>query len=528
MAYPFLQHPFSRVPGVPGDNLHYIWKLWWFKYSLLDLHRSPFFAPQVMYPNGYPLALDEMTPSFTLLGVPLTALLGPTAAYSLLVWLSFPVAGIGMYLLAAQHGRDRWACFIAGLIFAFAPSHFGHAFGHLNLMGIAWAPFLLWATERTIATRRLTWAAAAGGFYALTALSSWYLAVIFGLGLLIYAPLRARAEGRSLRSPAAQWAIAVFALVALVPIAPFLQEYLRVTQTEHLVHPAGEAERWSASLADFFVPNPWHPLWGPALRTAMPRRGNWDETALTAGYTALLLAVLGWRRRRPNRAYLAVGAVGLVLALGPTLHVLQPSLGLPLPGRLLAELPFLRLMRATARFGALTLLATAGLAGFGFARLTENLGRRRRAVAGIAVSALVLFEFLAVPPMTTSTVPDPADRWLARQPGEFTVVWVPSRESWNAQHLLGSATHGKNLYGGFGTFLPATWLPFYGLLDRFPDPELVDFLVRECGVRYALVRPERYGPRWPETAEAIKRSPQLRLVHQADGTLIYELRSRGG
>ena len=45
MTYPLVTDIVHTVPGPPGDNFEYVYKLWSFKHSVLDLNRSPFFIP---------------------------------------------------------------------------------------------------------------------------------------------------------------------------------------------------------------------------------------------------------------------------------------------------------------------------------------------------------------------------------------------------------------------------------------------------------------------------------------------------
>ena len=141
-----------------------------------------------------------------------------------------------------------------------------------------------------------------------------------------------------------------------------------------------------------------HPWWGAALR-------DWDTSLavnryLYVGVVALALALLGvWRRPAARRW--GVVALGFgVLALGPTLRVGGEPVGVPLPYRLLAGLPLVRLSREPDRFDVLVTLALALMAAYGAQAL---LGVRRRPVAAaitLGLGALLVIDYLTAPILT--------------------------------------------------------------------------------------------------------------------------------
>ena len=47
LTWPLVTHLRSAVPGPPGDNLEYVWKLWWFKEAITTPGVSPFYNPAI-------------------------------------------------------------------------------------------------------------------------------------------------------------------------------------------------------------------------------------------------------------------------------------------------------------------------------------------------------------------------------------------------------------------------------------------------------------------------------------------------
>lgn len=94
VTWPLALHLHDRVPGFfKADNYEYLWKMWWFKHAILDLRQSPLVAPDIFYPMGFQLAHAELTPLHTVLGLPLTAVLGEVVTYNIFALLSFVIAG---------------------------------------------------------------------------------------------------------------------------------------------------------------------------------------------------------------------------------------------------------------------------------------------------------------------------------------------------------------------------------------------------------------------------------------------------
>lgn len=354
-TWPMAAHWTSAVLGPPGDNLEYVWKLWWFKEALLTRGTTPFFNPDVFYPYGYPVALSETTTAHTVLGLPLTAWWGEIASYNSLMFLSFVASGYGVYRLLRERGVTIYGGLAGAVAFAFCPYRLAHlGAGHLPLMGTGAIPWLFWALERTIKQPSLRRGLLVGLFYALTALSSWYYAVMVAPFAALYVLLRARPwrrfkaasvdkreeragslAGRGGRSEAARlWASlaggAVFGALLIMPAAlPILGLYGRgETSYDFSLR---YVDQWSASPLDLVYPNAMHPWWGEALTRGYYQ--NINENLVYLGWAALALAGVGvWQGRKAEpggsapgqaswtRAWAVMGAIAVVLALGTTLH----------------------------------------------------------------------------------------------------------------------------------------------------------------------------------------------------------------
>lgn len=537
MTWPLVRHFSTAVLGPPGDNLEYVWKMWWFYHALVEQGSSPFFVPDVFYPFGYPLALSETTLAHTLLGLPLTALWGEVVAYNALVLASFVLSGYGVYRLLRALGSGVAGAFVGGVAFAFCPYRFAHlGAGHLPLMGTGWIPLLLLALERLI--RRPSWRRGwpVGLFYALAALSSWYYAVMVALFAGLYLLLRARPWRALLWRKEVWQGLAVAGLVAAVLLAPAAWPILRLYGQGEVQHRFSLAyvDQWSASPLDFLYPNAMHSWWGAALTQAYAQ--NINENLIYLGWVALALAGVGfWRRRGecPVRALAWLGLVAVVLSLGTTLHFAGRPVYLPVPeqveyqfsramyvltgkwalnkvdysplrraGAIVLPLPTLLLylfvpafsaMRVWARFGVMAMLAVALLAG------------------ALVLAVLLDFSVAPYPYGYTEVRGQPVDRWLATQPAGSPVIHFPWDKTWYGWMLYPARVHGQPIAYGYGTFAPAGYRQAGQVLARFPAPEALA-LLREWDVRCVLVGAKSYGAAWPAVRRELEGNVGLEEV----------------
>ena len=122
MTYPVAFFLRTKVIGGPADNFHFLWELWYVAHALFDLHKSPFFDPDVFVPFGFSLIRNQdLSPGTVLLFSPLTHFFGEVFTYNFLILASFALTAFGTYLLARELWFNRLAAFLAGIIVGFCP-----------------------------------------------------------------------------------------------------------------------------------------------------------------------------------------------------------------------------------------------------------------------------------------------------------------------------------------------------------------------------------------------------------------------
>ena len=431
MTYPLARHFATSVPGPPWDNFVWLYDLWWFKHSLVDLHQWPVFNSEIFYPFGYALSLSETMLANKALIFPILMLGNEVLAFNSLLFLSFVLSGLGMYLLVTYLTGSKWAGVIAGVIFAYCPYRMhAMAAGWLPLISTQWIPLLFLSLERMLRERRARFAIGSGVLLALNVLSSWYYAYVVGLFAALYLLVRLWPWRKSLMDAVVWRNVLLMGTVSILLVAPVVLPVIRgggATMSWSL----REVEKWAASLEDFFLPNVYHPIWGRAVlssRRHVPSYPWYVPGFVYLGWVALVLAFIGlrsWDRSRPAmRALLWIAGLSFVVALGTTLHWGGERVYIPVPGwveglfsramyvltgrlalnpaeyhalratnaimvplpALLAYLfvPFAGGMRTLYRFGLVTVFGVAVLAGMGVARLEAPKEEQGPDVAGSA------------------------------------------------------------------------------------------------------------------------------------------------
>ena len=315
MTYPAVLFLHTKVMGGPEDNFHFLWELWYVAHALFDLHKSPFFDPDVFVPFGFSLIRNQdLSPGTVLLFSPLTRCFGEVFTYNFLILVSFPLTAFGTYLLARELWSNRSAAILAGIIVGFCPYRFAHAAGHLSIVSTEWIPFFFLYLERLISKPKLRHAVLAGIFFGLSAWATWYYFFMTLIAAVFYIAFRINWK----LSLEALWHLLKLGLisvaVALALVLPFLIPYYLATHGAVVDYRGpGESQAFAAALADYVIPPTSHFLWGDKVDQLWRNGANglWQsEWQLYLGAAALLLAVAGVFHRH-RRAVIALVAMAL-------------------------------------------------------------------------------------------------------------------------------------------------------------------------------------------------------------------------
>ena len=513
-----------------SDGQWSIWVVSWVAHALSTDPRTLFDA-NIFYPATNALAFSEANLVAGLVGLPVWLLTrNPYATHNVVVLFAFITSAISAYYLARYLTRQRGAAAVAGVLFAFCPYAFART-AHIQLLLTAGLPLVLLAMHRLIdrpTTMRATWLgvclwlqALACGYYGI------FAGLACGLGLIVFTASRRRWRDRD------HWiAFALALFVAVTLTMPFVAPYASVRADFGLVRPLSDAVPFSANGPAWLASAAWaHRWWLPALT-------GFNEVLFPGIMTtALGLGGVFLRLRRPAGVAAGLDAAPMARRDVALFYILLAGLAFwasfgPAAGfyTVLYEAfpPLMSFLRAPARFGILTTLGLAMLAGMTVAALL----RRQRAPAAwaLALVAIAVVDLERAPlTMYGKAEPFAPAHWvlanLPRGPvASFPFYHQRTEYHGHTRYMLNSTAHWQPLVNGYSDHIPARFRADAYTLSLFPSRDSFSIL-RELGVRYTLLNVDRYqeGERSAMVDRLVHYRDQLRPIVQDGDVWLFEI-----
>jgi hypothetical protein len=465
------------------------------------------FQANIFYPETNALAFSESMLVQSALAAPLLwAGASPVLAYNLVLMSGFVLTGWAMCWLVARWTGDWLAATGAGILMAFS-SHALARLPHLQAQHVEFLPLILLSLDALLDEPRLRHAFSLAVFFALNALTSYYLFVMTSLALV--AAVLARPGSWRDKSGRFVWAYLVLtAALSAVLLLPGLLPYWRASQQQGFTRSLEGLGQAS-----------WHTYLGTVWRFDYWLLAPWADSNLFPGFCGLALtgyAIARGAFRDPRvRMCLAFGACGVVLSLGPAMpgFALLYRLFLPLHG-----------IRDVSRFGFLGVVAVAVASGYAVADL-------RRRFSGSAAGALVpagilLFLVLEAVPVRIDYLPFQTIpriyHVLDREP-KAVVADLPLAPhqaiSLNAVRMLNSTTSFYRLLNGYSGFIPQSYLDHFDAVSGFPSADSLAAL-RTIGVTHVFVHLDAYSP---ASVEWLRSQPGVRQLVSDGSISLFEL-----
>ena len=445
---------FSYVVNGHGDVYQSLFNLWWVPYSTFTLHQSPYLTNYLFYPVGANLVTQTLTPLAGLFTAPIQ-FMGMAFTYNLLFFSSFALSGIFMFALANYFVKNKYAAFIAGLIFAFSPMHISQSYGHLDWTIVEWVPLFLYFYVRTINERKTRYALfAALSFVLLSFMGDLEQGIMVVFATIIFTILYLIFERAKLLDKQAIKNLALFIVFTLILSLPFIALILpglstSVISTAQQNSGVISSMQWSNNLLSFFLPSYYNGIFHFASLSYMKQlyaltyqgvsyQMNVGERVSYIGYSVLALVLIAiYSDYRKNRMRnVAIWAIfGLVfawLSLGPYLQIGSTVTGIPTLYSLYRLIPIFNIIREPGRFDLIFTISLAVLAAFGFQHITQDKDKKSALRLLVIVSALILIEYNGTPlsgqfasqTITPTAIPI-AYSQLSNIPGNFSVLVLP-------------------------------------------------------------------------------------------------------
>ncbi len=390
LFWPLTLNLTTTVVNGSGDVFQTMWNLWWVNYSLFVLHTSPYYTNLLYYPVGASLATQTLTPIAGIISAPFQFVSLPFA-YNIIFFLDFALAGLFMYLLADHITNNKYAAFLAGLIFAFSPMHVAQSYGHLNWTTIEFLPLYILFFLKMIEHKKfsLKYAAiAAVSFILLTFMGDveqGIITVVLTFFLLLYYLATKRRSSVLNKGFAASFG-AMILLIAIIGSPFFLSILYGINHYGALASASQQSsvqynEIWSQSILSYIVPSSFNNQFSN-LSAGSGSIFSPDPTERTAyiGIIAAILAAVGiaydWKKEHLSKAapWLFIGIIFLWLSLGPYIQFSTASSVSSVPGLYLlySKVPLFNLVREPGRFDLIFTVALSILAAIGAKEIFDH------------------------------------------------------------------------------------------------------------------------------------------------------------
>lgn len=519
---PVLFNASGKAVSAPYDPEYQSWSIAW---QLRALGTKPLdlFNSNIFFPNKYTLAYSDHQFTNVILAAPVVGVTGnPMQAQNYLLIFHFFLSSLGAYLLVVHLTRNRFAGFIAGIAYAYAPYKLLHLV-HLNLSSAGWIPLCLLFLHMYCEERRPRDAALCALFFLIQALTTWHYGLILGVGIAVFLLVRLVMNRKSFTL---RWTLTLTLSLAVAGLllVPFAIPYLKVQkQDPEFKRTIEDVDYFSADIQDFLAAPRENFFWGSitrGLRENTYPRGSGERT-IFPGLIPLVLGIFGavhlfgkgrGEERFSAYFYTVLAGVSTVLCLGTALYVFGRKFNLPMPYKLLYYLvPGFKAMRVPPRFAILIALSLAVLSGFGVKALIECAREKRNGlkiagVAAVLVLALLLVDLFSIhlpmyPVPVKSRFPA-VYQWLEDQEGPSPTVELPLppvySELWFRLENLRtyySILHWKKLFNGYSGYVPQTYYEGYELTKEslFPSAESLEFF-RNNGIELVIVHSSEMDP----------------------------------
>ncbi len=456
--YPITVGITNRVAGVGGDIYQMLWNNWWVGYSTFTLHQSIYSSMLLFWPVGSNLVYQTLIPIGSLIIYPLEAI-SNAFAYNVLFFLGIMLSGFTMFILSDYVVKNKYAAFIAGIIYTFSAFHIAQSYGHIEYANIEWIPLSIYFFMRIIKKDyiKINHKHIKYGkyilalFLSISFLLSMFMGdveqgvmtiMVFVLIFLFYL-LKKQTRSHVLN-------VEFFTLIAIFIVATFILgswafiPFITKTSGSTLNQFNGVQNNmvWSDDILSYFLPSFYNGIFNGASASYISLyHGDLGETISYFGYIAMILALYGmYKKRQDTYIWIFIGIIFFLLSLGP--YILINNNNTNIPGLyLLAKLiPGVNIIREPGRFDLLVMIAGAIVASIGTNELFEFLKhknlhihiKKMELVTAAVISLFIIIE-VAMPPLSatqiaqTTTVINMSNLYvqLGTLPQNFTVLVLP-------------------------------------------------------------------------------------------------------
>lgn len=513
----------TNLIGPAEDNMLSIHNLWWGYRALVEGKGSLIFSNMLCFPEGVSLYYHAQTFYNQFLSLPLQALFGLTATCNLLLLHTFPVAGLGAFLLIRYLTGNFWAAIMGGFIFAFNPAHAERIYHHLNISSIQFVPFFVLYYIKAAREKSLGNVALAALFFLLNSLCDWTF-MIFCLYFMIFAYIYLAIRRRKIILSDILWKSAVTVGVTILFLGPWLYQMV-VIGLSHPTTSGGGHDGFIADLAGLIAPPEHHLLGGSAPVKWLNGQfhGNPWESTVYLGVVALLVVVFNFKKIfSVSIKYLIAVLPFLFLAMGVRMTILGNRQAIMMPYYILSQIPFLSNMRAPSRHFIYLYLFFAVMVALAMSVTYNHLHLKRYGkllFAGLAL--FLLLDYYSFNQAAASPKTPVCYDIIKKESPKAAVLDLPSGYANVARYMMFQTSHRLPLVQGYvSRKVDST------LIDRLEMTNLATQRAQllENGVGYIVIHKSSLTP---DSVDVEAYRQVYETVYEDEGNLVLRVEGAG-
>jgi len=225
--------------------------------------------------------------------------------------------------LAKKFTKNNSAAFIAGLIFAFSPTHFAYAQGYGGATHIEWIPFFILFLFKIFEKYKITDFMLAGIFYLFIYINEPHFILYISIFSLFFVVYKIYKTPRIFDNK--KFKILFSIAMVMVLLLTAWQYYERSLSSSDITADMDQVIELSNDSLAIMTPPVFHRIWGNYFSSFINSNftGNSAENTIYLGIVALFLIFVAiWKRKniKDFNFWLFGGVFFFILSLGPFLH----------------------------------------------------------------------------------------------------------------------------------------------------------------------------------------------------------------
>ncbi len=551
LTYPLVFHLGDFVTGY-GDEFIIAWIQNWIIHALFT---NPFglFDANIFFPYLNTLAYSDLHFTTSILSIiPVYFIRQPIATFNFTVLSSLILVPFSIFLLSWYLTKDYFASFLSGILVQFAPAFLDKKV-HVQILALEWIPLSVLFFILFHKRKKILYLVLAMFFFILQTYNSFmpgYFLVFFYVIYVLYLFFYDRKSFGFLFKKSH----VVIMFITLLLLIPVVAPYYKASSDYHLRRDIRDAIHFAIQPEDLLYPNEHTRLQSYLLSLPFNKHsqnGEFKPGYLGFVFTILtIIAILYFFKNFKKKnlfinSFTTIGFTGLVLSLGPELHLGRHTVHLPFPIPLPYALfyyilPGFQGFRNSARFEMLFVLFMAVVIAMVLVTILKPFSRFWRSIIYVILIFGVVIEYnfpmQFMHALQVSEFPA-VYRWLETTPKNSASIIMPIY-NW---YMYGSAEEMKRDYyittsfrrtvNGASGFAAPGWEKLVAKLHaHFPDNDTLSDL-KKLGINYIIVDKDAYDRQFrikrqsvdgESVVNTLRHTSSLRFVKSFKNYYVFE------